>query len=307
MDTRQNETISYLPRPEGRIAYTVAGSGPLVVATPGMGDLRATYRDLAEPLIAAGYRVAVADLRGHGDSDTTFARHGDAETGADILALVQELGGPAVLVGSSMGASAALWAAAESPADVAGAVLLGPFVRDPASSALGKAVQGVALNLGLRRPWGPAAWAMAYRQFNVGKDPHAKQNGKAIRGRLAPWLDEHVAAIRASLRDPAHLRSLRTLVGQVTHRVVEDRLGDVRAPALVLMGAQDPDFADPADELAFIAASLENGGVRPILVPECGHYPHSQRPDVVTPETLSFLAELPRSGQAWATGSAQRG
>jgi alpha-beta hydrolase superfamily lysophospholipase len=59
-------STSYLVRPEGRIGYDVAGTGPLLVLVPGMGDLRAGYRFLAPALRAAGYRVACAYLRGHG-------------------------------------------------------------------------------------------------------------------------------------------------------------------------------------------------------------------------------------------------
>lgn len=88
----------YLSRPEGRIGYDVAGDGPLVVLVPGMGDLRAAYRFLAPALRARGYRVACTDLRGHGDSDATFSSYGDEETAADVVALITELGGPAVIV-----------------------------------------------------------------------------------------------------------------------------------------------------------------------------------------------------------------
>src|SRR5450755_3263406 len=98
----------YLSRPEGRIGYDVAGDGSLVVLVPGMGDLRAGYRFLAPGLRAAGYRVACTDLRGHGDSDATFASYGDEETAGDVIALIEELGGPAVVVGNSMGAGAAV-------------------------------------------------------------------------------------------------------------------------------------------------------------------------------------------------------
>jgi len=70
----------YVTRPEGRVAYDVAGTGPLLVLVPGMGDLRAKYRFVAPALRQAGYRVACTDLRGHGDSDTTFASYGDEET-----------------------------------------------------------------------------------------------------------------------------------------------------------------------------------------------------------------------------------
>jgi pimeloyl-ACP methyl ester carboxylesterase len=88
------QETSYLSRPEGRIGYDVAGDGSLVVLVPGMGDLRAGYRFLAPALRAAGYRVACTDLRGHGDSDATFASYGDEETAGDVIALIEELGGP---------------------------------------------------------------------------------------------------------------------------------------------------------------------------------------------------------------------
>ena len=48
----------YLARPGGRIAYEVAGEGPLVVLVPGMGDLRASYRLLA-PLLVASLMLSV--------------------------------------------------------------------------------------------------------------------------------------------------------------------------------------------------------------------------------------------------------
>src|ERR1700690_2074417 len=122
------QTTAYLSRPDGRVAYDVAGHGPLVVLVPGMGDLRGAYRFLAPALRDAGYRVACTDLRGHGDSDATFASYGDVETAGDILALIEELGGPATVVGNSMGAAAATIAAAEQPDLVSGLVLVGPFV-----------------------------------------------------------------------------------------------------------------------------------------------------------------------------------
>lgn len=305
--------VHYLHRPEGRIAYTVRGDGPLVVCVPGMGDLRSTYRDLTPALLAAGYRVAEVDLRGHGDSDTTFTTHGDAATGEDLLALVEALGEPAVVVGNSMGASAALWAAAEQPSSIAGTVLLGPFVRDADVPAWQARLQRTAIQAGLQRPWGRAVWAAAYTSFAVGKDrrPRSRRGGRAerrgarVRGRLPLWFEDHVAALRQSLREPARLRSLRDLVGQLTHREVHGRLGSVRSPALVLMGAQDPDFPDPAAELAYIEARLGAGAgasqVRGVLVPECGHYPQYQRTDVVVPEIVAFLAALRGAGGAWVS------
>src|SRR5690606_41800244 len=104
-------TVSSLTRPlsatadaVGRVAYEVRGDGPLVVTAPGMGDLRSADTALAEALVAGGFRVATLDRRGHGGSDAGFAELGDPATASDLIALIEELGGPAVVVGTSMAA-----------------------------------------------------------------------------------------------------------------------------------------------------------------------------------------------------------
>src|SRR5579863_8507915 len=121
----------YLDLPGGRLAYDVAGAGPLVVCAPGMGDLRAEYRALAPQLVAAGYRVATLDVRGHGESSVGWPDYSVGAIGADMLALARALDTrPAILIGTSMAGGAAVWAAAEAPEAVAGLVLIDPFVRD---------------------------------------------------------------------------------------------------------------------------------------------------------------------------------
>src|SRR4051794_398251 len=273
-------TVHHLQRPEGRIAYTVDGpaQAPLVVLVPGTGDLRSTWRELVGPLVDAGHRVAVMDLRGHGDSDTTFRTHGDVVTGQDALALVEHLGGPAVLGGNSMGAGAAAWAAAERPALVAGLVLTGPFLREPSLPAVVTATMHGLERALFARPWGAAVWAAYYR-------------GYLNRGTKAPWLDEHVADLRAALKDPAHLRSFRHLTVQLTHAPVEARVPEIAAPALAFVGALDPDFKDPAAEAEWIRGAID-ADVE--LIPDVAHYPQNQAPEVVVPRTLAFLAGLPR-------------
>ena len=130
--------IRSLDRRDGAVAYEVNGTGPLIICIPGMGELRGSFRFLAPQLLAAGYRVAVMDLRGHGDSDHSFAEYGDGPTAGDIQALTLKLGGPAILVGNSMSAGSAVLVAAQHPELVSGLVLLGPFVRDPDHSGLAR-------------------------------------------------------------------------------------------------------------------------------------------------------------------------
>ena len=263
-------TTQFLARPEGRIAYDVSGSGPLVVCIPGMGDVRSVYRFLAPRLVDAGWRVATMDLRGHGGSDATFASYDDVAAGQDALALVKQLGGPAVLVGNSMGAGAAVWAAAEAPREVAGLVLLGPFVRNPPASTVAVLAQRVAL----MQPWGPAAWSSYYARL--------------YRSRKPDDLQAHRARIRAAQRRPGAWRAF-VATTRTSHAPVAARLDQVHAPTLVVMGDRDSDFPQPAAEARFIADRLR-GTV--LMVAGAGHYPQAENPDVVTPAVIAFLGGL---------------
>jgi pimeloyl-ACP methyl ester carboxylesterase len=254
-------TSHFLQRPEGRIAYDVTGpaDGMLVVCLPAMGELRSSYRLLVPLLVDRGYRVACLDLRGHGDSDATFASYDDEALAGDALALVEELGGPAYVVGNSMGAGAAVIAAAEEPAAVLGLALVGPFVRNPAGGRLGT----LLYRLTLTRPWGPAAFMAYYPRWTPGTKPVG--------------YDEHTAAVRENLRRPGHWRAF-VHTTRTTHAPAEARLPKVKAPAVVVMGADDVDWPDPEAEARWVGDAL---GAEVVMAPGVGHYPQTQAPTVV--------------------------
>ena len=261
---------SYLARPEGRIGYDVAGEGTLVVLVPGMGDLRAGYRFLAPALREAGYRVACTDLRGHDDSDATFSSYGDEETAGDVIALIEELGGPAVVVGNSMGAGSAVLAAAQRPGLVSGLVLAGPFVRNPKTSPMRR----LLLRVAMASPWAAISWKSYLPKLYAGRRPAD--------------FEEYRDQVIASLRRPGHAKAFSATT-RTSHDLAEARLADVTAPALVVMGEQDPDFPDPRAEADWIARALR---AQVLMVPEAGHYPQSQRPDITTGAVLRFLASV---------------
>lgn len=260
----------YLNRTEARVAYDVDGDGPLVLLVPGMGDLRATYRFTAPVLRQAGYRVALTDLRGHGDSDAGFAAYGDVETASDLIALIEELGGPAVIVGNSMGAAAAVIVAAERADLVDGLVLVGPFVRNAKTTAAQRLLQRVAMT----PLWAPMVWKAYLPKLYAGTRP---ADFGAYRKQLV-----------AGLRRPGHARAFSRTT-HASHDAAEARLSDVHAKTLVVMGEKDPDFPDPKAEAARIADILHGESV---MVPEAGHYPQSQQPDVTANAVLGFLAGL---------------
>ncbi len=262
-----------LRREEGRIAYDLVGEGPLVVCVPGMGELRSSYRHNVGALGGAGFRVAAMDLRGHGDSDTTFRRYDDVAAASDALALVEELGGPALVVGSSMGAGAAVWAAAERPDLVAGLVLAGPFVRNAPVNPL----MAWAFKVAMSGPWAAAVW----HSYQPALYPGAKPAD----------FDEHRAAIRASMRRPGRTKAFAATT-RTSHAPAEARISEVRAPALVIMGTADPDFKDPTVEADWIVEHLSDA--ERLLIDGAGHYPHAEAPEVVNPALVAFAEKVVR-------------
>jgi pimeloyl-ACP methyl ester carboxylesterase len=261
-------------RPEGRIGYDVGGDGPLVVLVPGMGDLRGTYRFLAPALREGGYRIACTDLRGHGDSDTAFTSYGDIETADDVIALIEQLRGPAVIIGNSMGAGAAAFAAAQRPDLVRGLVLVGPFVRNPKGGSLKRILHRVAM----ARPWAAITWKAYLPKLYAGRRPVD--------------FDEYRALVVASIRRPRYAKAF-SLTTRTDHAPVEARLAEIATPTLVVMGEQDPDFTDQHAEADWIA-NVMHGKV--VMVPEAGHYPQSQRPDITIEAVLRFLQTVDDGG-----------
>jgi pimeloyl-ACP methyl ester carboxylesterase len=252
------QTTNYLDRPDGRIGYDVAGTGPLVVLVPGMGDLRRTYRYLAPLLQASGLRVASTDLRGHGDSTAGFSSYGDVETAGDVAALIEALGGPAVIVGNSMAAGAATLVAADRPELVSGLALVDPFVRNGDTSTLKRALFRAIM----ARPWAAAAWKSYMPKLYAGQRPAD--------------FDDHRARVVASLRRPGYAKAF-SLTTRADHAPAEARLSQVHVPTVVVMGEKDPDFASPSAEAAWIAKALH---AEVVMVPDAGHYPQSQQPEL---------------------------
>ncbi|MBF9133512.1 alpha/beta fold hydrolase [Plantactinospora sp. S1510] len=266
-------TTQHLRRPEGRIAYDVQGSGPLVICVPGMAELRQTYRLLVPRLLDAGFRVATIDIRGHGDSDATFTAYDDVALAGDLLALVDELGGPAVVVGNSMGAAAGVIAAAEAPAKVSGLALLGPFVREPEIGA----IQKLLIRALFLRPWGPAALLGYYPKWLPGAKPEG--------------YEEHKRRVRDNLRRPGHWQAfVRT--SRTSHEPARRRLADVTAPAVVVMGAADVDWADPGAEAEWIGGQLR---AEVVMVPEVGHFPQVQAPAVVAAAVTRLVEQTSKT------------
>lgn len=260
----------FLSRQSGRIAYADQGSGPLVVCAPSLGDLRAEYRFLTPWLTAAGYRVVTLDLRGLGESSTQWDDFSVAGVGSDLLALIRHLdSGPAVLIGTSMAAGAAVWAAAEAPELIAGLVLIGPFVRGETGTA-----NALLYSVLFNRLWGVPAWQWYYGTLYPTRKP-------------ADFVT-YTAALGTNLREPGRLEALQAML-RASKAASARRLGSVAAPALVLMGSQDPDFPRPEGEAQWVADALHGSYA---MIDGAGHYPHAEMPEVTAPRIVAFLESV---------------
>ncbi|WP_459547284.1 alpha/beta fold hydrolase [Nocardia sp. X0981] len=112
--------------------YGPADGAP-VLFLHGGGQTRHSWKGTGAQLGAAGIRAVALDARGHGDSQWALDRdyRYEAMVG-DVLAVLEQLGGgPAVLVGASMGGITGLLATAAPGGDAISALVLVDIVTRP--------------------------------------------------------------------------------------------------------------------------------------------------------------------------------
>ncbi|MBF6089541.1 alpha/beta hydrolase [Nocardia cyriacigeorgica] len=106
--------------------------GPLVVFLHGGGQTRHSWKQTGAKLAATGMRVITLDARGHGDSQWSAQRDYRRETMVeDLIEVLGQLGGPAVVVGASMGGITGLLATAVPGGDQISALVLVDIVTRP--------------------------------------------------------------------------------------------------------------------------------------------------------------------------------
>ena len=119
---------------------------PLAVLLHGWGNSRLDWLGRLEPWLSSGVRLAIPDLRGHGDAPGASTL-GDADR-EDVLAILREIRAvgaasspPLLLVGHSLGSVVALRVAAalgDHEVDLRGVVAFAPYerLRTPAVAEL---------------------------------------------------------------------------------------------------------------------------------------------------------------------------
>lgn len=256
---------------EPALACNVAGSGPTVLFLHGVGGNRGNWDDQLAAVAAAGWRGVALDARGYGGS-AWAAPAGFTDYADDAARVIRHFGGPAHVVGLSMGGRVALDLWRRYPDLVASLSL----ADTSAGSAVATTPEAIAEAVALRA-----------KPLLDGKTPTdiapaivAKIAGPGIsaaaRQRL---LDSH-----AALHREAYLAAL----GAVISFGDFPAWADIAVPALVIVGEHDA-IAPPAHARAMAAAMPD---ARLIEIPGAGHVSNIEAPAAFNNALIGFLASL---------------
>lgn len=240
------------------------GGRPLLLLH-GYGDSWFSFSGLRDHL-PESLRLIIPDLRGHGESGKTGARHGRRDFVADALALLDHLGldRPVTVIGHSLGAMTALRLAAERPERVARLFLIGAAATAADNPGLSQVL--ASLNGLTAAPDG--AFIEGFQ-----------------RSATAP-------AVPASFRDEI-FKGSEKLPLAVWRQVASDlldagedaELSHVRAPVRLIWGECDGVFSE-RDQRQLLEG-LKDVALR--RYPKAGHSPHWESPRRVAADLLDFL------------------
>jgi pimeloyl-ACP methyl ester carboxylesterase len=282
------------------------GTGPAMVLVHGLGGSCLNWLG-AGPRLARRARVLAIDLAGFGRT-APGARSGRIAANRDLLDrfLRAVVGGPALLVGNSMGGLIAMMQAASCPETVTGLVLAAPAQPHPRGAPIDREVWGAFALYSIPVL---AAWYIARRATRLGPEGLVRETLRLccadparvpadVRGAHVELARERLArmpwANRAFL--DAARSTLRVLRRRGAYGAMVDRIA---APTLLIQGERD--------RLVSPAASRELVRRRPDWTLEAlediGHVPQLENPALFVERVERWLdgpghAALGAAGQA---------
>jgi pimeloyl-ACP methyl ester carboxylesterase len=252
--------VSYVDIGEAELwVEDTGGDGtPLVLLHAAAGNARAW--DVQRPLFeASGIRVITLDQRGFGQTRVEPGKETSGSVAGDLEALVSQLNLPRFfLLGTAYGGFGAVEFAADNPDALKAFVLSTSIagITDSEFAALRKELTppSVAeLPVAVRELGG---W---YRE----SDPEGVKRFEAMEH------GSHAAGFRQPTRQPNTLA----------------RLGEIKAPSLVIAGGDDTYIPEPVMKL--IADSFS--GAEYEIIPDVGHSPFWEKPEVWNEVVTRFL------------------
>lgn len=249
-------------------AGDMAGGAPLLVFLHGIGGNRSNWSDQLM-YFGSRFRAVAWDARGYGDSDDggelRFEDFAD-----DLARVIGHFGGPAHVVGLSMGGRIALDAWARYPDFVASLTLADCSAGSAATAAPDKIEAFLAVR---RKPL-----------VEGGKTPAdiAPEIARAVAGpNITAAALTRLVESHAQLRAGPYLATMAV----VTRFVAFPLLETVAAPVLVMVGSEDH-IATPA-YAAEMTAALPNA--RLVVLPGAGHISNIEAPEAFNAALDAFL------------------
>lgn len=270
--------MARVPTRDGYEVYAEShGEGVPLVLSCALCTTHENWRSQVEPLAAAGARVVLWDYRGHGLSDAPAdpAAYTMDLVVDDLLRVLDAFapGEPAVLGGLSFGGLTSLHLALAHPERVRGLVLVdtGPGFKNPKAQARWE--QQVERTASFIEREGMAA-------FVAGKA------APTLVG-LRPELDAARAAARAIAAQTPHgvAHFARRVAGPASP--VIERLGEIGAPALVVVGEKDEPYLAAADVLTARLPRAER-----VTIAGAGHIVNIEEASAFDAAVAGFLARL---------------
>ncbi len=261
-----------------RIRYWESGSGPLLLVLHGLGNSVLTWRSNIEAL-SQRFRTVALDLPGHGLSDMPVQRFDLSGATRFLMAFMEAIGGgPAYVVGNSMGGIIALELALKAPERVRKLVLVD-------SVGLGKEIAwflrlGSVPGIGeyYERPSPQRITnlcrTMVYDRRFVEEDVVAEM----YRYRKRPGAPR---ALLQFLRVGVGLFGQRRAIGR------REELSSLRMPLMVVWGRQDK--LVPAAHAEAVLEAVPDARVH--IFDECGHWPQVEHAEQFNSLVAEFLSE----------------
>ena len=253
----------------------VAGEGPeIVLLHEGICDSR--MWDPQWETFTRSHRVLRLDFRGYGRSPLEPGRFASAR---DVIELLDRHGfDRAAVVGISLGGRVALEVALAAPERVAALVLVGSGLPGHDWSEEMKATWEEE-EAALRSGNVDEAVDISLRTWVAGPGRKPEDVDADVRARVAE-MQRRAYELQLPFEDEAQEELLVEDVAQ--------RLGEIKAPALVLVGEEDvPDIHAIADRLA-----REIPGARRATIADAAHVPSMERPREFEKLVLGFVEEV---------------
>jgi pimeloyl-ACP methyl ester carboxylesterase len=254
----------------GKTSRRAAASKRPVILVHGLLLSQKMHQPLAEDLAARGNRVIVVDMLGHGESDRPrdMWRYSMHAFGEQLVALMDHLEiGEAVVMGTSLGANAALEIAATAPERLRGMIIEMPVLDNALlASALTFTPILVALTFG---------------------EPIMKlvaRGARAVPRRLLPYYGNVLLDLIRQDPGPGSAVLQGLFFGRIAPHRVERRT--FKTPALILGHRRDP--VHPFSDAGMLAEELPNAR----LIEANSLVELRLHPERLTEEIAGFLDEV---------------